>query len=101
MDYVVDMVRALYGDRLEFVDGFKELASGVTLHHVGGHTDGPQVVRVNTKRGWVVLAVDAVHLYANMEENNPFPLVFNVADMLNGYKSIASLADSKTHYSWS
>ena len=97
VDYVVDMVRALFGDRVEFVHGFKELAPGITLHHVGGHTDGLQVVRVNTQRGWVVLAVDAIHLYANIEEKNPFPLVLNVADMLNGYSTIAKLADSPEH----
>lgn len=97
VDYVVDLIRALYGDRVEFVDGMAELAPGVTLHHVGGHTDGLQIVRVRTARGWVVLAADAVHLYANMNDVNPFPLVFNVADMLNGYQTIEKLADSPEH----
>jgi glyoxylase-like metal-dependent hydrolase (beta-lactamase superfamily II) len=97
VDYVVDLIRALYGDRVEFVDGMMELAPGITLHHVGGHTDGMQIIRVWTARGWVVLAADATHLYANMTERNPFPLVFNVADMLAGYETIEKLADSPKH----
>ena len=40
---------------------------------VGGHTKGLQVTRVRTRRGWVVLASDAAHLYANMERNHPSP----------------------------
>lgn len=97
VDYVVDLIRALYRDRVEFVDGMMEMAPGVTIHHVGGHTDGLQIVRVWTARGWVVLAADAAHLYANLNDVNPFPLVFNVADMLSGYETIEKLADSRQH----
>jgi glyoxylase-like metal-dependent hydrolase (beta-lactamase superfamily II) len=97
VDYVVDLIRTLYGGRVEFVDGMMELAPGVSLHHVGGHTDGLQIVRVWTARGWVVLATDAAHLYANMNKRNPFPLVFNVSDMLSGYDTAERLADSPKH----
>jgi glyoxylase-like metal-dependent hydrolase (beta-lactamase superfamily II) len=45
----------------------------------------------------VVLAADAAHLYANLNDVNPFPLVFNVADMLSGYETIEKLADSRQH----
>ena len=40
---------------------------------------GLQVVRVATRRGWVVLASDASHFYANMEQIRPFPIVWSVA----------------------
>ena len=48
---------------------------GVSVHLIGGHTMGLQVVRVDTRRGWVVLASDASHFYANMEQIRPFPIV--------------------------
>ena len=50
-----------------------------------------------TRRGWLVLASDASHFYANMEQVRPFPIVFNVADMVEGYARLLSLAASKDH----
>ena len=54
------MVRHVYGERVTFHNGDGEIAPDVTVHHVGGHSDGLQVVRVNTARGPVVLASDAI-----------------------------------------
>ena len=97
LDYVIDVVRALYDDRVDFIDGVREIAPGITAHHVGGHTDGLQVLRVWTKRGWVVLASDATHFYDNIFGKSPFPVVFNVGHMLDGYRLIEELADSPQH----
>ncbi len=81
---VLQMVEQVYAGRVCFHDGDAEIAPGITVHHVGGHTKGLQVVRVHTARGWLVLASDASHYYRNMEEGRPFPAVFNVGDMLEG-----------------
>ncbi|NKB54941.1 MAG: MBL fold metallo-hydrolase [Alphaproteobacteria bacterium] len=97
IEYVIDVLRKVYDNRVVFVDGMEEVAPGISVHHVGGHTDGLQVVRVWTKRGWVVLAADAAHYYENMEAPNPFPLVYNVGDMIDGYRTMALLADSPKH----
>lgn len=94
---VVGMVREVYAGRVIFHDGDAELAPGLSVHHIGGHTDGLQAVRVWTERGWVVLASDASHLYANMELSNPFPIVYHVGDMIDGYRKLADLADSPDH----
>jgi glyoxylase-like metal-dependent hydrolase (beta-lactamase superfamily II) len=53
-------------------------------------------VRVQTNRGPVVLASDAAHFYENMRQQNPFPLVYNVGDMIEGWRTIASLAEDQT-----
>jgi glyoxylase-like metal-dependent hydrolase (beta-lactamase superfamily II) len=55
------------------------------------------VVRVNTRRGWVVLASDASHFYANMEQVRPFPIVWSVAEMVEGYARLRALAASPAH----
>ena len=94
---VVGMVRRVYAGRVQFHDGEGEIAPGVTLHHVGGHTLGLQIVRVATRRGWVVLASDASHYYANMEQQRPFPIVYNVGDMVDGWRRARALADSDAH----
>jgi hypothetical protein len=54
---------------------------------------GLQAMRVWTRKGWVVLAADAAHLYANIDRALPFPVVYNVADMLEGHKTLLRLAD--------
>jgi glyoxylase-like metal-dependent hydrolase (beta-lactamase superfamily II) len=58
---------------------------------------GMQAVRVKTRRGWLVLASDASHFYANMEQTRPFPIVWSVAQMVDGYARLRSLADSAEH----
>ena len=97
VEHVVGMVRQVYAERVVFHDGDAELVPGFSLHHIGGHTAGLQVVRVNTRRGWVVLASDASHLYANMERGNPYPIIFLEDQMLEGFETLKRLADSDDH----
>jgi len=94
---VVTMVRKIFEGRVEFHDGDDELAPGVTIHRVGGHSMGLQVVRVRTRRGWVVLASDASHYYANMEQGRPYPILYNVGDLLEGFNTLRRLAESPAH----
>ena len=47
-----------------------------------------------TERGWLVLASDATHYYENIETGRPFPIVFDVGAMLDGYDTLRRLADS-------
>jgi glyoxylase-like metal-dependent hydrolase (beta-lactamase superfamily II) len=78
---VTAFVRKLYADRIQFHDGAEEIAPGITVHWVGGHARGLQVVRVRTRRGWVVLASDASHFYANIDQSRPFSLMVDAEDM--------------------
>ncbi|KEQ53818.1 N-acyl homoserine lactonase family protein [Sphingobium chlorophenolicum] len=91
------MIGRLFDGRLQFHDGDSELAPGLTLHRVGGHTRGLQVVRVKTRRGWVVLGSDAAHLYANFEQARPFPSFDSMTDMLFGFDRMRELASSESH----
>jgi glyoxylase-like metal-dependent hydrolase (beta-lactamase superfamily II) len=95
--HVQALIGAVYDKRVAFVDHSTEVAPGITVHHVGGHTDGLQIVRVRTRRGWIVLASDAAHFYANMDIPNPYPVLYSVGDMLRGFDIIRSLADSHAH----
>jgi glyoxylase-like metal-dependent hydrolase (beta-lactamase superfamily II) len=94
---VAGMVRRVYAGRVRFHDGDAELAPGLSIHLIGGHTMGLQSVRVRTRRGWLVLASDASHFYANMEQVRPFPIVWSVADMVQGYRRLRELAESPEH----
>ena len=95
--HVTRLVECVYQGRVAFHDGDEVIAPGVVVHHVGGHTMGMQCVSVDTKRGKVVLAADAAHFYENMEKPSPFPLVYSVADMLQGFHTMRSIAASPAH----
>lgn len=95
--HVCNLIQALYGGRVVFNQGDLEIHPGLTAHLVGGHTPGLQVVRVNTDRGHVVVASDAVHFYANAINENPFPVLVNVQDYLGAHRRIVELADSAQH----
>ncbi len=97
VDFVVDMLRHLYRGRVAFASGDAEFAPGITLHLTAGHTMGMQSVRVLTKRGWVVLASDASHFYDNHEGLAPFPIVYNVGDMLDSHRKLRRLAETPRH----
>jgi len=97
VDDVAAVLWRSYAGRVDFVDGSTEIAPGVEVHRIGGHTPGLQVVRVRTERGWVVLASDAAHYYDNLAERNPFPSLVDLDEMLAGYDRIAELADSADH----
>lgn len=96
-DDVVAMVRKVYAGRVTFHDGEEEIAPGITLHKLGGHSMGLQSVRVKTQRGYVMLASDAAHLYEHYEQGKIFPLVYNIGDVLEGYNTLKRLASSTRH----
>lgn len=97
VEHVSNALRALYADRLKFHAGTSEIAPGVSLHLIGGHTGGLQSLRVRTARGWVVLAGDASHLWNNIRSRNPFPVFSDLARMIEGWTLIESLADGPDH----
>ncbi len=97
VDDVVAMVRKVFAGRVEFHDGTEQIVPGITVHRLGGHSKGLQSVRVKTRRGSVVLASDASHLYAHFQEGRVFPITYSVADTLEGYATLKKLADSLDH----
>ena len=97
LDDVLAMMRKLFAGRVVFHDGEDEIVPGVTVHHIGGHSKGLQSVRVKTKRGYVVLAADASHLYAHLETARIFPTTYNLGEVLEGYERLKKLATSPDH----
>ena len=89
---IVELVRLNFERRVRFVDGDEEMAPGVTLHRVGGHAPGLQVVRVQTAGGPVVLASDATHFYANLQEDRPFSIVHSLPGMYDAFDRLRELA---------
>ena len=92
--HVCEAVKRLYQGRVVFHEGDGEVADGVTVHRVGGHSRGLQVVRVRTAAGWLCLASDAAHYYENFLKRKPFPIVVDLEDMLRGFSTLERLASA-------
>ncbi|TMR97657.1 N-acyl homoserine lactonase family protein [Nonomuraea basaltis] len=78
--------------RVLVTDGDAFVVPGLSVHLVGGHTAGMQVVRVRTARGHVVLASDASHFYENLEDDRPFPILHSMPGMYGAFDRIKELA---------
>ncbi len=94
---VAGLVRLVFGGRVAFHDGDDEVAPGLTLHPIGGRTRGLQVVRVHTRRGWIVLASGAARFYEHLEAKRGDPGVVHLGEQIQGYDRLARLADSPDH----
>jgi len=97
VDHVAGVIRLVYKNRVEFHRGDADIAPGISVHRIGGHTAGMQAVRVHTARGWVVLASDASHFYEHFEKQRVFPLVYHLGEVLEGYDRLLALAESPRH----
>ncbi|MGW4486620.1 N-acyl homoserine lactonase family protein [Amycolatopsis sp. NPDC004368] len=80
--------------RLKIVEGDAEVVPGLTVHLVGGHTAGTQVVRVATAAGPVVVASDASHFYENLEADHPAPLLHSTTGVYGAFDRIRELAET-------
>lgn len=96
-DHVKTMVDMVFDKRVTFLNGEGEIAEGISLHPVPGHTAGMQCMRVPTERGWVVLASDAAHFYENWTDRNPFSICWSLEKMFESFDRIEELADSEDH----
>ncbi|MEP1200488.1 N-acyl homoserine lactonase family protein [Tateyamaria sp.] len=94
--HVCEAVKRLYSGQVIFHDGEAEVADGITLHCIGGHSRGLQAVRVRTQAGWMVLSSDASHFYENFMARKPFPIVVDLQDMLDGFDTLNRLASAPT-----
>lgn len=97
VDEISRFLGYLHDGRLKLHGRDYTVADGISVHWVGGHSAGQEIVRVRTKRGWVVLASDALHYYEEIELGIPFAVAFNLSDMLTAHDRIRELADSDDH----
>ncbi len=96
-EHVTGIVRLVYDGRVVFHRGDGDIAPGISVHAIGGHTAGLQCVRVHTRRGWVVLASDASHYYEHFEQGRGFTLMYHLGAALEGYDTLRRLAASPQH----
>ena len=96
-EHVVQMVEYQHSGRVIFHDGDGTIAPGITVHRIDGHARGLQAVRINTKRGWVVLASDSAAYAEQFLDYRVSPAVVDATAMLEGYDRLRELASSEDH----
>jgi glyoxylase-like metal-dependent hydrolase (beta-lactamase superfamily II) len=80
--------------RLGLFAGVLDLAPGIEVVEVGGHTPGQCIVKVRTADGTVLLASDAVHFYEEYERDMLFMSVANLVQMYEGFDYLRELVTS-------
>ncbi|GAS99334.1 beta-lactamase domain-containing protein [Mycolicibacterium canariasense] len=91
---IATLVAAAQDGRLHTFERSLELAPGVTLVELGGHTPGLSVVFVSTEEGTVLLASDAVHYYEELDADMPFAFVADLPAMYAGFDTITDMVSS-------
>ena len=77
--------------RVTAFEGRHQLAPGVELIQVGGHTPGQSVVLVETHAGAVLIASDAVHYYEELDREMPFMSVADLVAMYDSFDTIQGM----------
>ncbi|MGY1828657.1 MULTISPECIES: N-acyl homoserine lactonase family protein [unclassified Blastococcus] len=93
-DEVAALTRAEAEGRLRRFSGSCEVAPGVVVTEVGGHTPGQAVVTVRTAAGVVLLASDAVHFTEELERDMPFIAVTDLPGLYRGLQTVRDLVSS-------
>ena len=96
-DHVAELIHCLFAKRVRFHQQDGEVAPGITVHRMSGHTMGMQSVRVRTRRRWVLPASDASHYYEHWVKRIPFSICWSQEDLLSSYHQFEKLAESEDH----
>lgn len=92
---VAATVRAVAEGRLAARDC--EIVPGVSLHHVGGHSPGMQVVQVDTGSDTFVLASDAAHFYESITRRSPYPVFHEFLATYAAFDAVLALSGDLEH----
>jgi len=88
-------------DRLELIDGDLKISDGVSVHKMGGHSPGMQVVLLETDIGRVCIPGDLMPFYQNIELNWPMGAFFDLEGVMRAYAWMRSHADVIVpHHDW-
>jgi glyoxylase-like metal-dependent hydrolase (beta-lactamase superfamily II) len=90
-DEIAELTAARASGRVRTFSGTAEVAPGVEMIELGGHTPGLSVVRVQTLAGPVLLASDAIHYYEEYERDMPFGIVADLPRMYLGFDRVRAM----------
>jgi glyoxylase-like metal-dependent hydrolase (beta-lactamase superfamily II) len=94
----LERVRAAEAEgRVRRLIGGEEIAPDVHAVHLGGHSPGQMALAIFGEGPPVVLASDAAHFYAELENDRPFAVIADLAEMYEAYDTLRELAGAEGH----
>ena len=84
--------------RVRRLEGGEEIAEGVHVVFLGGHSPGQIALGIDGRAGWTVLASDAAHFYEELERDRPFGVVADLAEMYEAYDTLRELTWPGSHF---
>ncbi|WP_314504651.1 N-acyl homoserine lactonase family protein [uncultured Microbacterium sp.] len=80
--------------RVTVFDAQVEIAPGITVMQVGGHTPGQSMITVRTSVGVALLTSDAVHFREELRDERPFVSVTDLPAMYQGFWTVKGMLAS-------
>ncbi|GAA4046056.1 N-acyl homoserine lactonase family protein [Arthrobacter methylotrophus] len=80
-------------ERLVVVDGESDVAPGISVTRLPGHTPGQLITHVDGLSGRLVLASDALHYYEEMDRDRPFSFFHDLEQTYRSYGELRALRD--------
>jgi glyoxylase-like metal-dependent hydrolase (beta-lactamase superfamily II) len=89
-----ELSRLRRSNRLRFFEASAEVAPGVSVMQIGGHTPGQSMVTVATSAGTVLLTSDVAHFREELRDELPFVALTDLPDSIAGYRRVKALVAS-------
>ena len=83
--------------RIQALHGDVQVAEGVRVMRVGGHTPGSQMVLVDTDEGLAVITGDAIPLHRNYTENIPSGIVTDTLEAIQALERVHELRPARVY----
>ncbi|QZS56839.1 N-acyl homoserine lactonase family protein [Rhodococcus opacus] len=81
--------------RMQFHTGSIEVAPGIEMIQLGGHSPGQSILTVKTSEGMVLLASDATHYYEEIDRDMPFLVVADLEAMYAGFDQMKRIVEER------
>jgi glyoxylase-like metal-dependent hydrolase (beta-lactamase superfamily II) len=89
----VELLRRAEADgRLQTLGSQAEVVPGVVATDVGGHSPGQLIFDIAGEHGQIALASDAIHYYDELENQWPFKILSDLAEMYRAYDMLQERA---------
>jgi glyoxylase-like metal-dependent hydrolase (beta-lactamase superfamily II) len=83
--------RLIDDGRIQPIDGDADVAPGLAVVRVGGHTPGSQMLVVDTNEGRAVIAGDAIPLHRNFVDHIPSGIIVDVFEAIAALDRVRAL----------
>lgn len=90
---LVALLRLTYAGRVSYPHDGEEIAPGIKVLCLPGHTPGQLAVEIMTEQGTIFLASNAVHYYDEVAKMRPFNIFNDLPAMYDSYERIYRMVE--------